>query len=187
MDYPPPIYQQDRDIELRDRKEQANKNIPVGGYRDWESGAPHDPNHQAIPPPIVAPPQRRRVDISLWHIIALYGCCIFWVTTVIALIVVMATHLNCPVPFHPAGGLLNLNSSITTTVTVTAHGASQCATDAATMADITARTSASTTTVISSSSHVLNIVTAPTVTVNKVTISTAVAFSTTKTYTASAK
>lgn len=181
MDYPPPTYQQDNGIELSDRKEQANENKSCAGYRDYEAGAPHDPSHSTVPPTIVTPPRRRRVDLSLWHVVALYGCGIFLTTTVIALVLVIATHLNCAAPSSIAGGPLNFNSSVTTTVTVTPQEPSQSTTEIATTDSTT-----STTTVTSSSSHSVHIVTAPTVTVTSVTISTDVAFSTTKTHTGTA-
>lgn len=176
MNYPPPIYRQDGNIELHDRKEQVTTG---GGYRDWESGASHDPKHQAVPPPIAARPQRRRVNLSFWHVIALYGCCVFLATAIIALIVVITTQFNCATPY-PAGPPLSFNSSITTTFPATSQ---QSYKDIPTTANAISTMSTETETVTSSSSHSIKIVTAPTVTVHEVTVSTAISFSTTKTQT----
>lgn len=172
MNYPPPVYMPN--IELEDRKEAAEKNTPGVGYHDWEAGAPHDSNHTTVPPPVAAAPQRRRVDLSLWHVIFLYDSVVFLGTTVIALIVVMANHLNCAAQSSLAEIPLTVNASTTTTVSVAPLESLQSTRDITT----TAITTSTTTTVTSSSSQPTKVPistvtpTAPTVWVTEVVAST---------------
>jgi hypothetical protein len=115
----PPAYHFDV-VDLTDEKENPRQSKTAKGYHDWEAGAPHDPNHTAIPERIEAsPPQRRRVDVSLWHLIALHCSVVFLGAIIVALVVVILTRGHSATHSNTPGTLLTFDASLNTTVTVT--------------------------------------------------------------------
>jgi hypothetical protein len=107
------------DVDLKDEKQEGRNSRTGGGYHDWEAGAPHDPNHRAPPQPIPATPfRRRRVNVSLWYIIALYCSVTFLSSIIIALVVVIFTRLHSSAHDSTLGTVLIFNASSNPTITV---------------------------------------------------------------------
>jgi hypothetical protein len=90
------------DIDLTDEKEKPRQSKTGKGYRNYEAGAPYDPNHTALPRRIeTSPPRQRRVDASLWHLIALYCSVVFLGAIIVALLVVSLTRAHSAArPIH---------------------------------------------------------------------------------------